>query len=180
MNKKIVTLIATTMLTANTAFAAPITDLQDGQSVVGYNYYYLDHLDPYSQKDHSFYLENALTPKVVLGFEVNMLPASSPDGDMFDAYVQYKLDKTLRLIAGNRNYTEGTDRLFYGIGANVKLTRKLDGYLSATHSDFANEWQAGVQYNMDYQTTLHVGYKSYKQDDLSTLKGVGIGFSHKF
>ncbi|WP_094603242.1 hypothetical protein SPSIL_011860 [Sporomusa silvacetica DSM 10669] len=177
MNKKILTIIAATMLTASTAFAAPITDLQDGQTVVGYNYYYLD---SNKQKDHSFYLEHALAPKVVLGFEVNMLPPDFPDGDTFDAYVQYKLDNHVRLIAGNRNYTEGTDRLFCGIGANVKLTRKLDGYLSATHSDFANEWQAGVQLNMDYQTSLHVGYKSYKQDNLSTIDGIGIGFSHKF
>lgn len=175
MKKKILTIVAGTMLAASTAFAAPITDLQEGQTTIGYNHYNLSH----DVKDDSFYLENAISPKFVLGIERNSLSGYG-DGDMTDVYVQYKLDHNFRLIAGNRDYSEGSDKFFYGIGANVNLAPKLDGYIQVTNSNIATEWQTGVNLNMDGQNSLHLGYKSYKQDYQSTIDGIGFGISHKF
>ncbi len=172
MNKRILTIIAGAMLTASTAFAAPITDLQEGQTTLGYNHYNLSH----DTKDDSFYLESAVSPKFILGIERNGYSGF----DTTDIYAQYKLDRNIRLIAGNRDYSDGPNKFFYGIGANVNLAPKLDGYLSVTNSNIATEWQTGVNFNMDGQNSLHLGYKSYKEDYMSTVDGIGFGINHKF
>ncbi|SHJ43288.1 hypothetical protein [Propionispora hippei] len=178
MKKKILTVLAGTMLVAGTAMAAPISDIQEGQTTVGYTHYNLSS-NTHDVKDDSFYLESAVSQKFILGIENNSaFPYNGVKAT--DVYAQYKLDPNVRLIAGNRSYEDGPDKMFYGVGANMALAPKLDGYVSVTNSSIATEWQTGVNYKLDKQTSLTLGYKSYKEDHASTLDGVGFGANYTF
>lgn len=179
MKKKICTLLAAgSMLMATSAFAAPLTDLQEGETTLGYTHYNLS--GGWSNvKDDSFYLESAVAPKLILGVENNSaFPVNGESAT--DIYAQYKLDPNVRLIAGNRSYEDGPNKFFYGVGATVNMAPKLDGYLSVTNSSIATEWQTGVNYKVSKQTALTLGYKSYKEDHASTIDGVGFGANYTF
>lgn len=179
MNKKILTLLAGTMLVASVGFAAPITDVQQNETTIGYNHYNLDAAGV-DYDDDSFYLENGVSDRVILGIERNTYAVDGYHTNLTDVYAHYKLDPNIRLILGNRNYSDGPNKLFYGIGANTNLAPRLDGYASVTSSSIATEWQTGVNYKLNNQTALHLGYKSYKEDGLSRLDGVGFGASYNF
>ena len=175
MKKKILTVLAGTMLVSSVSFAAPITDLQKSETSVGYNHYNLNDLD-----NDSFYLENAVSNKVVLGLESNSYSAGGFSDHTTDIYAQYKLDPNVRLIVGNRDYSDGPNKMFYGVGVNANLSPKVDGYASVTTSSIATEWQTGLEYSLDKQTALHLGYKSNKQDGFSRADGIGFGANYKF
>ncbi|SDD56214.1 outer membrane protein [Sporomusa acidovorans] len=172
MKKKILTMLAGTMLATSVSFAAPITDLQQGQTSIGYNHYNLSH----DMDDDSFYLESAVSNKFILGAERN-----SYDGfHSTDIYAQYKLDPNIRLIVGNRDYSFDGSKMFYGIGGVANLAPKLDGYAGVTTSSVFTEWQTGLNYKLDNQLALHLGYKSTNYDDGPTDDGIGFGASYKF
>ncbi len=176
MKKKILTALAGTMLVASVSFAAPITDLKQGDTTIGYNHYNLD-ADGHSIDNDSFYLESAVADKLIVGAERN----SYSGFHTTDIYAHYKLDPNIRLMVGNRDYSDGPNKMFYGIGANTNLSPNLDGYASVTTNSYATEWQTGVNYKLNSQTALHLGYKHYKEDGASTAAdGVGFGASYKF
>ncbi|MDU2063941.1 MAG: hypothetical protein E6713_03790 [Sporomusaceae bacterium] len=181
MKKTIMAIVTGTLLTAVPVFAAPLSDVQEGQTVLGYNHYNLDQ-NGNSVKDDSFYLEAGVAPKVIVGVERNGYAfPNNYDAKTTDVYAQYKVNDNVRLIAGNRDFSNGGgDKFFYGVGLSANLAQNVDGYVSATTNSRYTEWQTGVNYNMDNQTTLNVGYKSYKEDGSSRLDGVGFGISHKF
>ncbi len=179
MKKKILAILTGTMLVTGVGFAAPVTDLQEGESTIGYNHYNLDVVGQ-NIDDDSFYLENAVTDKVILGIERNSYSIPGYDAKTTDIYAHYKLDPNIRLIVGNRDYSGGPSKMFYGIGANTNLSPKVDGYASVTSSSIATEWQAGVTYKLNNQASLHLGYKSYKEDGAATADGMGFGVNYKF
>ena len=178
MKRKIFALIAGTMLAASIGQAAPLADIQQGETNIGYDHYDLNH----DISSDGFYLEHALSDKFILGVDRNNYSDSFFTAT--DIYAQYKLDPNIRLIAGNRNYSDrnngDTNQFFYGVGATVNLAPKLDAYASVTTGSIATEWQTGVSYNLDKQTAVQVGYKSYKEDNQSTIDGIGFGINHKF
>lgn len=175
MKKKVLTMLTGAMLATSVSFAAPLTDVQQNQTAIGYNHYNLEAAG-HSTNSDSFYLENGIADRVIVGIEKN----SKAPLDTTDVYAHYKLDPNIRLIVGNRSYDNGPNKMFYGIGGNVNLASNLDGYASVTSSSVATEWQTGVNYSMNSQVGLHVGYKSYKQDGLPTVDGVGFGANYKF
>jgi hypothetical protein len=85
-----------------------------------------------------------------------------------DIYAHYKLAPNLHLIVGNRNYSDGPNKMFYGIGASTALAPRIDGYASVTTSSIATDWQVGATYKLNSQTALHLGYKFYKEDGASS------------
>jgi len=179
MKKKILALMAGTMLATSIGYAAPLTDLAPGETNIGYNHYNLDQYGDSIDND-SFYLENAVSDKFNVGIERNSYSAPYGSFHTTDIYAHYKLDNGVRLIAGDRNYSGDSDKFFYGIGVNANLAPRLDGYASVTTNDVATEWQTGLNYKMDGETSLNLGYKSDKHDNESTMDGIGFGISHKF
>lgn len=179
MKKKILALMASTMLATSIGYAAPITDLAPGETTVGYNHYNLDQYG-HSIDNDSFYLENALSDKFNVGIERNGYSSQYNGWHTTDVYAHYKLDNNVRLIVGDRNYSDSSDKFFYGIGGNMSLAPKLDGYASVTTSSVETSWQTGVNYKMDGKTALHFGYKSDKYDGSSAQDGFGFGINHKF
>ncbi|KYZ75468.1 hypothetical protein AXX12_12170 [Anaerosporomusa subterranea] len=179
MKKKVLTILTGTMLAASVSFAAPINDLQQNETTIGYNHYNLDASGVDIDND-SFYLENAVSDKFILGIERNAYSYPGPDFNTTDIYAHYKLDPNLRLIVGNRNYSDGPNKMFYGIGASTALAPRIDGYASVTTSSIATDWQVGAAYKLNSQTALHLGYKSYKEDGASRADGLGFGVNYTF
>jgi opacity protein-like surface antigen len=179
MKKKILTILTGTMLAASVSFAAPITDLQQNETTIGYNHYNLDANGQDIDND-SFYLENAVSDKVILGIERNSYSVPGASLKATDIYAQYKLDPNIRLIVGNRDYSPGSNKVFYGIGASAALAPKLDGYASVTTSSIATDWQVGAAYKLNSQTSLNLGYKSYKEDGSAKADGLGFGVNYTF
>lgn len=179
MNKKVLAILAGTMLFTSVGFAAPAANLQEGQTNIGYDHYSLSH----GIKDDNLYLEHALSDKFTIGVEQNSY-SDNGGGSLraTDIAVKYKLDNNVYLTGANRSYNDDaySNKFAYGIGANVNLAPKLDGYASVVATSISSDLQAGVAYNMDGQTALHFGYKSYKDDYHSTWDGVGFGVNYTF
>ncbi len=175
MKKKVLTALTGAMLATSVAMAAPITDLDKGQSVIGYNHYDLD-ISGDTVDNDSFSLENALTNNLIVGVERN----SFNDAKATDVYAQYKLDPNFRLIVGNRDYSDGPSKMFYGLGAKTSLAPKVDGYASVITNSIVTEWQAGLAYQINHQTALNLGYKSSKEDGFARADGLGFGVGIKF
>ncbi len=175
MKIKILTLLAGSMLASSIGFAAPISDLSQGEATIGYNHYSMSH----DTNDNSFYLEGAVSDKFTLGVEHNHY---SKDWNNTDIYAQYKLDPNVHLIIGDRNYDydHQSDKVFYGVGVTTNLAPRLDGYASVITNSYTTEWQAGVNYALNDNIGLNVGYKSNKDDGYPTYDGVGIGLNCKF
>ncbi|SMD12323.1 hypothetical protein SAMN04488500_12856 [Sporomusa malonica] len=179
MKKKILTLLTGTMLVASVGMAAPLTDLQKGESNIGYNHYNLDAAGQNIDTD-GFYLENGIGNKVIVGVERNSYSVPGYDFKTTDIYAHYKLDPNIRLIVGSRDYSDGPSKMFYGVGASTNLAPKVDGYASVTTSSIVTEWQTGLTYKLNNQASLHLGYKSYKEDGAATADGLGFGANFKF
>lgn len=177
MNKKVLALVAGLTMAANVGFAAPNANVSAGETSIGYNYYGLSH----STDNSSYNLQTGLTDKLSVGIERNNFKADSNDKwHNTDVYAQYKLDPSVHLIVGNRDYSYHDSKVYAGIGFSTNLAPKLDGYASVIANSFTTEWQAGVNYALSDKATLNVGYKSTKDDGYSTYDGVGVGVNFKF
>jgi hypothetical protein len=175
MKKQLFALAIGTMLAASsTAFAAPLTNVENGQTSIGYDHYNLSH----DLKDDAFHIEHGVSNKFNIGVERNGYSQNSADGHSTDIYAEYKLDPNVRLIVGNRDNSDHS-KMFYGIGAQVNLSPKVDGYAAVNTNSDETQWQAGINYNMDGKTALHLGYKSINPDGGTTFNGIGFGANTK-
>lgn len=182
MKTKILALLAGMMMAVSVSYAAPITGLAQGETDIGYMHYDMNS----DTKTDSFYLENAVSDRFILGVENSGYAFPVGNVTMTDVYAQYKIDPNIRLIVGDRNYggdttpNESSSKFIYGVGANVNLAPKLDGYLSVTGSSIATEWQTGLAYKLNSQVAIQLGYKSYSEQGMQTMDGVGLGINYKF
>lgn len=177
MKKQLLLLtISSILAVSTTALAAPLTNVEKDQTSIGYNHYNLAH----DLKDDSFNIEHGLSDKFNIGAERNGFSQYGGDSHSTDIYVQYKLDPNVRLTVGNRDYSNSdSNKMFYGIGANVNLSSKVDGYAAVNTNSNETQWEAGINYNMDSKTALHLGYKSINVDGGSTFDGIGFGINTK-
>jgi len=201
MRKILLTLSALTLMTS-VAMAAPVTDLQKGQSVAGYSYWNtkinVDNYDFGKINTNGFYAETAIDEKLIVGIETMKGSKSttisgvavSADTRFTDVSLKYKLNKNVQLIAGNRSYdtnvsiagtsaSDTTSKFFYGVGTTTDINKNTTAYASIIHSDIADDWQIGVNHNLSKNVGLNVNYRSYSEDGFS-LKGLGAGIAYKF
>jgi hypothetical protein len=177
MVKKILAFVAATMLATGVSFAAPITTVHNGQTVAGYDHYDMSH----NVNDDSFYVEHGLSSNVAIGAERNTYSIDGYSTNMTDVYARYKLNSNVSLIAGNRSYNDNEpNRFVYGINGNVNLGGNVDAYANLKATNMSTEWETGLAYKLAPQTTVHLGYKSYSQDNSSTVDGIGYGVSFAF
>ncbi|MEG6585329.1 outer membrane beta-barrel protein [Dendrosporobacter sp. 1207_IL3150] len=203
MKKKVLASIIGAMLVSSVGFAAPVTNLEAGQTSVGYNYSNLDFTIDGTKIDsagaNGFYVEHAVNKNVIIGLEYNGGDITKTlGGDALkledketDFYVQYKVEKGIRLVLGTRNYDQSlslngatvgsydTNKVLYGVSFDTKLADKLDGYTTLLKTSDETEWRLGATYKVDEQTSIDVNYKNKDFDGLE-LKGVGIGLNYKF
>lgn len=208
--KKFLTALVACMAISSIAMAAPMTNLEKGESAAGYLYWNPKieaqdggySFDAGKTNANGFYFENAISDKLILGIETiqgdktkNLSGATvHADTRFTDITLQYKLDKNVRLIAGNRNYdtsgyiTNGVDNIsinssenkfIYGIGASTPIGNKTTAYATYLHDSYANDWQIGVNHDVSKDVALNVNYR-YHDEDYVTLKGIGAGLIYKF
>ncbi len=200
--KKVLLVLAIILAMSSVAMAAPLTNLEKGESAAGYLYWNpkadVSGLDLGNSKANGFYVETAVSDKVIIGLETIKGNHSTylagykfkVDTRFTDITVQYKVDDAFRLIAGNRNYDtsasfasvsyEGSgNEFFYGIGASTKLGDKTTAYATVTNSSIATEFQIGANHSINENLMLNINYRNYDEDDAS-LKGIGAGVIYKF
>lgn len=205
--KKVLLIIAAIFAISGVAMAAPMTDLNKGESAAGYMYWNpkidIDGIGNIGRATaNGFYVENAVSDKFIIGIETIDGDKTKNFGGLrahadvrfTDFTVQYKLDKNVRLIAGDRNYdtslsaTDGVNRasvdssenkFIYGIGAFTPIGNKTSAYATYLHDSYTNEWQIGVNQDLSKNVFLNVNYR-YHDEDSVTLEGMGASLIYKF
>ncbi|TCL38693.1 outer membrane protein with beta-barrel domain [Anaerospora hongkongensis] len=203
--KKCLLVLAASIAMSGIAAAAPVTNLEKGETTAGYLYWNpkveIRSYDFGSHNANGFFVETALTDKVIVGIETIKGDASavisgvygSADTRFTDVTIQYKVANNIRLIAGNRNYdTNGStagasaslseNKLLYGISGSTVLGEKTTAYASVLQNSIGTDWQIGVNQNVSENLTLNVNYRYYDEDSFldTKLKGVGAGIIYKF
>jgi opacity protein-like surface antigen len=191
MKKKVLAGLVGAMLVSSVGLAAPVVDLNRGETSIGYNYSSLDieiNGTPFDTSDSDgFYVEHALNDKVSVGVDHTKTPIEFSGinlGDMkvTDVYAKYKLNKNIYATLGNRNYNsdgEKTDEITIGLDGIKQLTEKVNGYAGLKSNDYETELQIGATYALTDVLNLDVNYKHHDYDD-GESKGFGLGVNYKF
>lgn len=202
MKKKVLVGIVGSMLISSIGFAAPATDLKEGQTVAGYNYSNMNiNLAGYDVGNAGYnglYIQNAVSNKVTIGLEYNKGTktltgnghTAKIDTKNTDFYGQYNLDKNFSIVAGLRKYDlaaslDGTgiagseNKFLYGLTAKTELAEKVTGYATYLKTTEEKQWNVGATYQMSKDYSLDINYANHKYDDL-TIKGLGFGVGVKF
>ncbi|WP_312560804.1 hypothetical protein [Anaerospora sp.] len=166
--KKCFLVLAASIAMSGVAAAAPVTNLEKGETNAGYLYWNpkveIASADLGSHNANGFFVETALTDKVIVGIETIKGDASAVISGSFakadtrftDVTIQYKIADNVRLIACNRNYdTNGSasgwgsaslseNKLVYGISGSTALGEKTTAYASVLQNSIGTDWQIGV------------------------------------
>ena len=154
MKKIALTVVGILAFGVGTCFAAPINNLQQGQTAIGIF-------------DESFYLEHKLSDNLTLGFQEH------------DIYGQVNLTNNLRAIIGNKDYNSNS-KIYLGAAVNTQLAPSLDGYASLVgSSDFA-EVQVGANYNLTENFDVNLNYRSFMPDHGRDSNRTSLGATYKF
>ncbi|WP_312524503.1 hypothetical protein [Anaerospora sp.] len=204
--KKCFLVLAASIAMSGVAAAAPVTNLEKGETNAGYLYWNpkveIASADLGSHNANGFFVETALTDKVIVGIETIKGDASAVISGSFakadtrftDVTIQYKIADNVRLIAGNRNYdTNGSasgwgsaslseNKLVYGISGSTALGEKTTAYASVLQNSIGTDWQIGVNQNISNTLTFNINYRYYDEDSIfdTKLKGLGAGLIYKF
>jgi opacity protein-like surface antigen len=204
--KKCFLVLAASIAMSGVAAAAPVTNLEKGETNAGYLYWNpkveIASADLGSHNANGFFVETALTDKVIVGIETIKGDASAVISGSFakadtrftDVTIQYKVADNIRLIAGNRNYdTNGSiagqgsaslseNKLVYGISGSTALGEKTTAYASVLQNSIGTDWQIGVNQNISNTLTFNINYRYYDEDSIfdTKLKGLGAGLIYKF
>lgn len=168
------------MLISSAALAAPVLNLDKGESLAGYTWSHLDYGDG-SKNFNGLFLQSAVGDRFILGIDYSK--GSGFDYKETDIYGQYKFDKNARLILGSRQYRGDGDRenkLLYGVAANTQLGHNTSGYASLLRDSWETDWKVGVTYALAANTSLDLNYRYRDIDDGDSIKGFGLGLNYKF
>jgi len=188
--KRALLIMATLALMTSVAMAAPVTDLQKGQSIAGYSYWNPDITlgshDLGNTDANGFYAETGLNENVTIGVETTSGNIYGLDTRFTDVTLKNKMGKNFQFIVGNRSYdisygsySYTSSEFIYGLGGFTNLNDKATAYASILHSDIADDFQVGVNYQVSKEVSLNLNYRDYSEDDFS-LKGIGFGASYNF
>ncbi|WP_144352928.1 hypothetical protein [Sporomusa termitida] len=139
---------------AGTVFAAPINNLDKGQTAVGF------------VRD-DFYIEHKLTNEITVGLQDD------------DIYGQFNLKGNFRAIIGSRDY-DSDSHLYGGVAATTSLAPAVDGYASVIAGGSFAEFQVGANYSLTHNVDLNVNYCSFRPDEGSNKSKFGVGATFKF
>lgn len=180
MKKRVLAGVACAMFICSVGLAAPVINLEKGESLVGYTWSRLD-FEGDKENFNGLFLQSAVGDKFILG--IDYLKGSGIDFKETDIYGQYKFDQNARLILGNRQYKIGgydENKLLYGIAANTQLAENTLGYASLLRDSLETDWKVGVAYEFAANTSLDLNYRYRDIDDGDSIKGFGLGLNYKF
>jgi opacity protein-like surface antigen len=176
MKKKVLAGFVGCMVLSSIGFAAPVVDLNKGESTIGF------HSQDFNDHDSKGYsAQTALTDDFILGAEYSKI--DNIDFKTTDIYGTYQIDKNLRLVLGNRHYDvpgDKDDQILYGLKGNTTLGKKSTGYAGVLLTEDETEWQVGATYNVAKNVMFDASFKKRDFDDLSDTDGVGFGLTYKF
>jgi opacity protein-like surface antigen len=180
MKKRVLAGVVGAMFVCSVGFAAPVVDLQKGESTFGITHSNLKDSDDIKYDSKGYYIQHGVSDNLVLGIDMNKQPDF--DWKVTDIYGQYKAAKNTSIILGNRQYKgdESENKLLYGIAANTKLNEKTTGYASVLKTSFETQWTIGANYDISENIALDVNYKKSNFDEDYNEKGFGFGVSYKF
>jgi len=180
MKKMLVGFVGTMMISSLCLAAAPVTDLNKGETVVGYSFSNFEVYDIDLDTD-GFYLEHGIADKFILGVDRNEIENALK---ITDIYAKYKLDNNVSLTAGNREYSAlglSESKFTYGIEGSTVLADKIVGYAALKHNNLETEWKLGATYALADQVNLDLNYASKDFDGTDEkIKGIGFGINYKF
>lgn len=153
MKKILFALLIVFVTGMGTGFAAPINNLNQGQTAIGI------------VRD-DLYIEHKLTDTLTLGLQED------------DIYGQYHFTSNFRAIVGSRDYN-GSE-FYAGAAVNTALAPNLDGYASLVFGSGFKEMQVGANYNLTSNVDLNINYRSFRPDEGSNSNRTGIGATFKF
>jgi len=154
MKKIVITVISLLTFGVGTGFAAPINNLNQGQTAIGV-------------VDESFYIEHKLSDNITLGLQED------------DIYGQLTLSNNLRAIIGSKDYHSDSE-FYIGAAVNTPLAPSLDGYASIIGANNFKELQVGVNYNLTTNFDINLNYRSFMPDQGSNSNRTSLGASFKF
>lgn len=154
MKKIALTVVGILALGVGTGFAAPVNNLNQGQTAIGI-------------MDDSFYLEHKMSDNLTLGFQKN------------DIYGQLDLGNNLRAIVGSKDYNSSS-QLYIGAAVNTPIAPSLDGYASIIGGNSYKELQLGANYNLTSNFDVNFNYRSFMPDQGSNSNRTALGATLKF
>lgn len=184
-------------LVAAPVSAAPITELNQGESAIGYLYQNpslkMDSRDFGTMDTHGFYLESKVGRNLIVGLEKNDgrvnwrsdsgTEALQQDNTYTDVYLQSKVSGNVRLILGNRFYDGSSleyningvsskeanngSKVYVGVAVNDQLGSDVDGYMAFTASSSFTEVRLGANYHLSKTTFINLNIKAYNDDSMS-------------
>lgn len=153
MKKIILALLVCSVVGVSTGFAAPINNLDKGQTAVGF-------------VRGDIYAEHKLTDNFTIGLQDD------------DIYGQFSLKGNYRAIVGSRDY-HGS-HIYGGLAVITSLAPALDGYASVVASSSFVEAQVGANYNVARNVDLNANYSSFRPDEGRNKNRFGLGATFKF
>lgn len=163
MKKIVCTLAALLTLTTATSLAAPVNDLEKGQTAAGIG-------------SNTFYLEHKLADNFTLGLQnVNWDQRNNMD----NVYGQLQLTNNLRGIIGS-NDVNSNAKVYVGMAVNGPIAPEWEGYTSLIAGNEFKELQVGANFKITYNADINFNYHSYMPDAGDNKNGVGIGATLKF
>jgi len=153
MKKIVLTVVSILALGVGTGFAAPINNLNQGQTAIGVS-------------DQTLYIQHKLSNNFTLGLDEN------------DVYGQVGLGNNIRGIIGSKDYNGS--QLYLGVGVNTSLAPSLDGYASIIGANDFKEAQVGANYNLTNNLDLNVNYRSFMPDQGNNSNRTSVGAAYKF
>lgn len=163
MKRIALTLSALWVLTTGAGFAAPVNDLEKGQTAAGIG-------------TNLFYLEHKLADNFTLGLQnVDWNHQKSMD----NVYGQLQLTNNLRGIIGSNNTTSDA-KVYVGMAINGPITPEWEGYTSLIAGNEFKELQVGANFKITYNADINFNFHSYMPDGGDNKNGVGIGATLKF
>jgi len=154
MKKIVITVVSLLTIGVSTGFAAPINNLNQGQTAIGI-------------VDESLYLQHKISDNVTLGLQEN------------DIYGQVGFNNNLRAIIGSRDYNSNS-KIYVGLAVNTPLAPSLDGYASLIGATDFKELQVGVNYNLTHNIDANLNYRSFMPDQGSNSNRTSLGATFKF
>jgi len=154
MKKIALAVVSLFALGVGTVFAAPVNNLNQGQTAIGV-------------LDSSLYIEHKLTNNLTLGLGED------------DIYGQIGLGSNIRGIVGSRDYNNGS-KMYVGAAVNTPIAPSLDGYASIIGANNFKEVQVGANYNLTSNFDVNVNYRSFMPDQGSNSDRTSLGAAFKF
>lgn len=195
LKRKILAALIGSMLITSVGFSAPVLELEQNQTAIGYGYSKLEAevkgLGSAKENFNSLYVQHKLSDKVVLGLEQLKTSPTGGELKLTDLIAQYSVDENLNFALGARKYhlsisgfgSDSETKAIFGVNYHKELGEKVTGYASYLKSSYEDEWKIGVTYKMSSRAFLDVNYSYHDADaegvDL-TFKGLGIGIGFIF